>query len=154
MINKDFGKNIDFGEMPPQFFLIGLLSEFNNRLQATADTFFEEISWKQCFLLNCITFFEEPPTIKELAELVGCSHQNTKRLLLKLEKMGFVNILQDDMDRRKQRIVITEKTKAYREKYNQPSIEFMAELFKDIDFEELETTIKVITQLDAKLKTI
>ena len=41
---------VEFGDMPPQAFLLGLLSAFDNRYQASADSFFEEITWKQLLL--------------------------------------------------------------------------------------------------------
>lgn len=149
-----FENGVDFGDMPAPFFLLGLLNEFNNRFQAAGDSFFAEASWKQCFLLNCITFFKEPPTIKQLAELVGCSHQNTKQLLGKLEKNGFVSLEPDETDRRKQRVRLTEKAVMFREKYNQFSLDLVSALFSGVTEQELNTTIGTITKLDARLKEI
>ena len=40
-------ENVKFGDMPPQSFLLGLLSAFDNRYQAAADAYFKEITWKQ-----------------------------------------------------------------------------------------------------------
>ena len=40
-------ENVKFGDMPPQPFLLGLLSAFDNRYQAAADAYFKEITWKQ-----------------------------------------------------------------------------------------------------------
>ena len=38
--NKEINKtNVEFGDMPPQAFLLGLLSAFDNRYQAAADEF-------------------------------------------------------------------------------------------------------------------
>ena len=34
-------EKVEFGQMPPQMFLIGLLSAFENRFQTVADSFFE-----------------------------------------------------------------------------------------------------------------
>ena len=52
----NLGDLIDTGELSfdgidSSFFLIGLLSAFDNRYQAKADSFFEEISWKQFFAI-------------------------------------------------------------------------------------------------------
>ena len=33
-------EQVEFGSMPPQAFLLGLLSAFDNRYQASADAFF------------------------------------------------------------------------------------------------------------------
>ena len=100
---------VDFGQMPPETFLIGLLSAYENRFQTVADSFFEEITWKQFFAIICINLCKESPTINELSEVMASSHQNVKQILLKLEKKGFIEMIPDEKDRRKQRIVITEK---------------------------------------------
>ena len=39
-------EKVNFGDMPPQPFLLGLLSAFDNRYQAAADAYFKEITWK------------------------------------------------------------------------------------------------------------
>ena len=70
-MNYDEVMNMDkvnFGDMPPQPFLLGLLSAFDNRYQAAADAYFKEITWKQFFAVICITLCTEPPTLNELSE--------------------------------------------------------------------------------------
>ena len=47
-------ENIDFQGAPLSYFLIGLLSAFENRFQAVADSAMKEISWKQFFAIICI----------------------------------------------------------------------------------------------------
>lgn len=136
----------------PSSYLIGLINAFNNRFQAAGDTFFDELSWRQVFALNCVSFFENPPTIKDMAEMMGGSHQNTKQILSKLEKYGFVILRKDESDGRKQRIVLTEKAAAFLDRYTEGSSKFMQGLFQEIDSQELEATIRVINQLDDKLK--
>ena len=42
---------MDFEGIQNPYFLLGLLSAFDNRYQAKADNFFEEISWKQFFAI-------------------------------------------------------------------------------------------------------
>ncbi len=143
---------IDFGNLDDSFFLIGLLNEFTNRFQAVGDSFFKEMSWKQCFLLSCIRFFKQPPTLKELSQLMGSSHQNVKQMLLKLEKTGYVTFQPDAYDGRKQRILLTEKANKFNEKHSEPSAVFMDELFRNIDKENLAITIQTILELDEQLK--
>ena len=132
--------------------MIGLMNRFNNQFQALADETFEELSWKQVFFLNCVTLFGEPPSIKDMADLVGCSHQNAKQILLKLEKGGFVIMEQDENDRRRQRIKMTHKAEAFRKEFDEPSRCVMERIFAGVGAEELETTIRVITQLDNNLR--
>ncbi len=145
-------QDIDFGNMDDSFFLIGLLNEFTNRLQVVGDSFFEEVSWKQCFVLICLRFFKQPPTLKEVSEIMGSSHQNVKQLLLKLERIGFVTFETDEHDRRKQRILLTEKADLFNEKHAEPSVIFMNELFKNINPENLAITIQTLLALDEQLK--
>ena len=142
----------DFAGMGRSFFMIGLMNRFNNQFQALADATFEELSWKQVFFLNCVTLFGEPPSIKDVADLVGCSHQNAKQILLKLEKSGFVTMEQDVNDRRRQRIKVTHKAEAFRKEFDEPSRCVMERIFAGVGAEELETTIRVITQLDNNLR--
>ena len=145
---------IDFGGTESPYFLIGLLSEFNNRYQAKADTFFEEISWKQFFTIICIDLFKEAPTLKELSEVMGSSHQNVKQILIKLEGKGFVELKLDEKDKRKQRIYITEKTKAFCTAHDEGSAEIMNQIFSDIAPEDVEITIRTIIQMDNNLKGV
>ena len=107
---------VEFGQMPPQAFLLGLLSAFDNRYQASADSFMKEITWKQFFAIICINLCKEPPTINELSDIMGSSHQNVKQILLKLEKKGFVSFFTDGKDKRKLRILVTDECRSFLEK--------------------------------------
>ena len=142
----------DFAGMGRPFFMIGRMNRFNNQFQAAADAMFRELSWKQVFFLNCVTLFGEPPSIKDVADVVGCSHQNAKQILLKLEKGGFVTMEQDETDRRRQRIRVTHKAEAFRKEFDEPSRHVMERIFAGVDAEELEMTIRVITHLDDNLR--
>ena len=56
---------VDFHGIEPSYFLIGLLSAFDNRFQSIADKLIGQISWKQFFTIICIDFFKEKTTIKD-----------------------------------------------------------------------------------------
>lgn len=150
--HKISDEKIDLNNMEMSSYLIGLMNQFNNRFQSAADAMFEEISWKQEFFLRCVTLFREPPTIKDMAEMVGCSHQNAKQILSKLEKNGFVEIGQDLNDRRKQRIVTTEKGIFVLGKCMKQSAKAKSDVFADIAPEDLQATIRVLTTLNDRLK--
>ena len=132
---RNFEELISTGEfnfegIDASLFLLGLLSAFNNRYQAKADSFFEEISWKQFFAIICINLCKESPTIKELAEVMGSSHQNVKQILNKLENKGFVKTISDEADKRKQRIILTEKTQAFCEEHEKAVRELLERFLK------------------------
>ena len=147
-------ENIDFTGIPSSYFLLGLLSAFDNRFQAMADKTMEEISWKQFFAIICTNMCKEKPTIKELAEIMGSSHQNVKQILLKLEKKGFVNILADEKDRRKQRVELTEYCREFCMQNDEMSSNIMNKMFAGIPEEQLQITIKTIIQIEDNLKGI
>ena len=146
--------SVDFGQMMPAPFLIGLLSAFENRFQAVADSFFEEITWKQFFAIICINLCRESPTINELSEVMGSSHQNVKQILLKLEKKGFIEMIADEKDRRKQRIVTTKKCEDFCQRNDQGSKIQMNKIFEGISQEQLITTIQTISQMERNLKKL
>ena len=156
---RNFEELISTGEfnfegIDASLFLLGLLSAFDNRYQAKADSFFEEISWKQFFAIICINLCKESPTIKELAEVMGSSHQNVKQISNKLENKGFVKTISDEADKRKQRIILTEKTQAFCEEHEKGSQRIVGKIFEGIDADNIGITIKTIMQMENNLEEI
>ena len=147
-------EKVDFTGIELSYFLIGLLSAFENRFQAVADNAMKEISWKQFFAIICINMCKTSPTVKELAEIMGSSHQNVKQILLKLEKKGFVRIEEDELDKRKQRIGLTDACREFCEKNDEKSISIMKRLFDGVSEEQLQVTIQTIIQIEDNLKAI
>ena len=145
---------VDFTGIESSYFLLGLLSAFENRFQAIADNAMKEISWKQFFAVICINLCKEKPTVKELAEIMGSSHQNVKQILLKLEKKGFVTITVDEQDKRKQRIELTDYCRGFCEKNDDMSMALMKKMFEGVSEEQLQITIQTIVQIEDNLKEI
>lgn len=145
---------INFAGIESSYFLLGLLSAFENRFQVVADSTMKEISWKQFFAIICINMCKEKPTVKELADIVGCSHQNMKQILLKLEKKDFVRIMTDENDKRKQRIELTDYCKDFCAKNDQMTMRIMQKMFDGISEEQLQITIQTIIQIEDNLKEV
>ena len=149
--------NVEFGNMPPQAFLLGLLSAFDNRYQAAADAFFKEITWKQFFAVICINLCKEPPTINELSDVMGSSHQNVKQILLKLEKKGFIAFFTDDKDKRKQRILVTDRCRDFLEENDnngKQSQYIIGRIFDGVSERNLNSTIKTIMRMERNLSEL
>lgn len=144
-------ENVDFSGIESPYFLLGLLSAFDNRFQATADRLIGEISWKQFFTIICISMCKESPTLRQLAEIMGTSHQNCKQLLLKLEAKGFVTLEADPADKRKQRICLTEHCLRFCRENDSRSQQLMAQMFHGIPQEDILTTIRTIMQMEKQL---
>ena len=151
VINND---KVDFTGIESSYFLLGLLSAFENRFQAMADSAMKEISWKQFFAIICINLCKDNPTVKELAEIMGSSHQNVKQILLKLEKKGFVRITIDERDKRKQRIELTDYCKEFCKKNDEMTMSIMRKMFRGISEEQLQVTIQTIIQIEDNLKGV
>lgn len=145
---------VDFTGIESSHFLLGLLSAFENRFQAVADRAMKEISWKQFFAVICINMCKDHPTVKDLAEIMGSSHQNVKQILLKLEKKGFINISADEKDKRKQRIQLTEYCREFCSKNEEMTSDIIKKMFMGISEEQLQVTIQTIIQIEDNLKEI
>ena len=143
---------VDFSDTPPEYYLIGLLSAFDNRFQAKADNTMKEISWKQFFAIICINMCKESPTIKELSEVLGSSHQNVKQILLKLESKGFVEFKVDENDKRKQRIFLTKACMDFCNKNNDLSMSAMGQMFEGIPEKDIQTTIKTLLSIESNMR--
>jgi DNA-binding MarR family transcriptional regulator len=150
-MSKNGKTNDEPAGMSPELVLIGHINEFNNRFQAAGDTLLDEVSWKQVFTLRCVALFDQPPTIKELGEFTGSSHQNIKQILLKLEKAGFVALEQDEKDRRKLRVILTEKASKLYESNTGLRDQYISKLFEGITGKDIGIAIGLFRKLDENL---
>lgn len=142
-------------EMDGRYALFGLLFALQNRLQAVGDTFYEEITCKQFFLLACMNLFQgEAPTVQDLAQVMGSSHQNVKQILNKLEQKGFVKVEPDEEDRRKLRISLTEYAMLTGEKYRAREEEFMLGLFDGVTQDEAKQAFFTLSKMEENLMKI
>ena len=139
--------------MPPQFGLFGLFFAFMNRLQAAGDSFYEEITCKQWFLLACMNLYsKEAPTANELAETMGCSRQNVKEILNALVKKEILVMKQDENDKRKQRIYLTQKQNKLAKRYQKKEMEFVQLLYNGISDEEVRTVFQILSRMEKNLR--
>ena len=147
-------QKVDFTGIEASYFLIGLLSAFENRFQAVADAEMKELSWKQFFAMICVSLCKDAPTVKELAQIMGSSHQNVKQILIKLEKKGFVSVEEDAEDRRKQRIRLTQYAAQFCAQNDDRSMQLLQRMFQGVSEEQLQMTIQTLLQLESNLKEL
>lgn len=139
--------------MDHKYALFGLFFAFHNRLQAAGDSFYEEITCKQFFLLACMNLYqEEAPTANELAKTMGCSRQNVKEILNSLEKKQLIRLETDEGDKRKRRVYLTEKALLMSDKYHEKETTFMEYLYKNISDEEIDSAYSIISKIENNLK--
>lgn len=143
---------VDFTGIPDSYFLLGLLTAFDNRFQAMADKTMREISWKQFFAIVCINLCIQPPAISELAEIMGSSHQNVKQILLKLEKKNLIEFQPDEKDGRKQRVLLTDACRIFCAENDRVSSVIMEEMFAGISCDQIRTTIGTILKIEDNMR--
>lgn len=135
--------------------LFGLFFAFHNRLQTAGDAFYDEITFKQFFLLACMSLFpDSPPTANDLAKVMGCTRQNVKEILTSLEKKGFITLTQSETDKRKRIVTLTEKAMLTAGKYRDDENEFLHRLYEGVTEEEIRYTYSVLSKLEDNLKII
>lgn len=141
--------------MEHKYALFGLFFAFHNRLQATGDTFYEEITCKQFFLMACMNIFkEEAPTMNDLSKVMGCSRQNVKQIVSSLEKKGFIELRVSETDKRKQQIYLTKKSFEMAEKYRIKETEFIDRMFRGVTEEEVDVVYGIISKIEVNLKNM
>lgn len=139
-------------EIDEKYAVYGMLFSLTNRIQTYGDSQFEDITMKQHFLLIGLgAFGDHYPTLKEMGELIGCSYQNVKRMALNLEKNGYLTLESDEKDKRKIKLVPTEKISLLAEQKKEESEQFMEKLYHGITKEQLKVTMETLILMDRNI---
>jgi DNA-binding MarR family transcriptional regulator len=138
-----------------QHIVFGLLFLLSNKLQTIGDAIFKEITTKQWFVMLVLNILpNREPTLNELSEAAGTSRQNVKQIILKLEKKGFVSLKKDEQDARKFRISLTPRCEEFFLSISDTNQRFLKQLFKQLEPEEIETTLNTLIKLMENLEEI
>lgn len=143
-----------FKDIDSRSFLLGLLSIFDNQYQSKANRYFKDITWKQVFTIVCIKLFDDSPTIGELSDVMKSSHQNVKQILKKLEEKGYLSLVEDSEDRRKQRVVILEKSNLYLQNHDEEVNGVVESIFYGVSKEDILTTIETIIKMERNVEKL
>lgn len=134
--------------MDKRYSIFGGLFLLSTKLETIGNVYLKDITTKQWFLLaNLTSFFSSPPTISELANQMGSSHQNVKQVALRLQEKGFLLIEKDINDKRTSRLILTDKCKKYSLNNKDRDENFISNLFKNFTEEELNSLYKGIYKL-------
>ncbi len=145
-------------------YLFGSIFIASNRMDTLLQREFNrfDITTKQWFLSVIIdNLFDNSPTIKEVANEMGSSHQNVKQVALKLEQKGLLVLEKDKKDARTTRLKLTENSYDFWKMIKEEGAVFTETLFKDIDKDELaiargvmEKMMLAINEMDNKGKGV
>jgi DNA-binding MarR family transcriptional regulator len=134
--------------------VFGSIFAVANRLQRVLDAVMPELTAKQFWLLAVLSLFEEPPTLTELAEASGTSHQNVRQLLGKLQTKGFVRLTPDGKDARATRIEATDKAHEWGMATNAQARDFMADMFSGISLADLDVLARSLLSIHSALERL
>lgn len=113
------------------------------------------ITAKQWFMLIVtVNAFKESPSIKEIAKVMGSSHQNVKQLALKLEAKGMVLLEKDKKDLRATKVILTKVCFDLFKLLEKEGFVFMNKFYKEINSKQLNETRIFINQIMDNLKNI
>ena len=135
-------------------FIFGSLFVLANRLQMAGDQFDPQVTMKQWFLVAMASQFREPPTLSALAELMGCTRQNVKKLAVLLEKKGFLELRRDGRDARALRVVMTPHCYTYFKGREAAEDELLETLYAGMSQEEIAALHQGMKRLTENLETI
>ncbi|WP_326908090.1 MarR family winged helix-turn-helix transcriptional regulator [Sedimentibacter sp. MB31-C6] len=123
-----------------------------NRLQVLGDKLDPNLTVKQWLLIACISKCGTAPTISEVANTIGNSRQNVKKMAVILKREGFLDLKKDSKDARILRICLTDKCQKYFKKREGTDAEFIEQLFEGFDTNLIIEVYKGIAKLDKNIE--
>lgn len=133
-------------------YIFGTIFTLSNKLQALGDKFDKNITTKQWLFIVGVSTFKEPPMLSELANFIGYSRQNAKRIAASLQHRGYVAISKDESDARALRIELTPKCREYFEERNKREIDFLEKLFLGFDAELTQNVYQGLSRLERNIE--
>jgi MarR family transcriptional regulator for hemolysin len=145
--------NRNLADSDARYLIYGLLFLLSNRVQTIGDSAITELTTKQWFLLTLLRMMDGyEPTLTELSDVSGSSHQNVKQLILKLERKGYVVLQKDSADSRRLRITATSKSDSFSERYAEISEVLIGKMFAGLKEEELSSTLTTLLKIQENVE--
>jgi DNA-binding MarR family transcriptional regulator len=128
--------------------IFGHIFSLSNKLQTLGDRVDDYMSMKQWMLVAAITKSgKDSLSMGELAEIIGTSYQNIKKMALILEKQGFLTLQKSPLVSRVVLISITEQCKTYFAERTDIEEQFLLSLFDGIDKKTIQNLYDGILRL-------
>ena len=141
-------------ELEQKAYIFGTVFALSNKLQVLGDAFDENITIKQWLFCVCVSKFDEPPTLSEVANFIGYSRQNAKRIAVALNEGGYITIIKDQDDARALRISLTPKCTDYFTKRCHRELEFLEKVFTGFDADLTHSVYKGLTRLQENIEVM
>lgn len=136
------------GRIEKEEYIIGSISLLANKFSQFGDSIHKDITSKQWFLLLMMSKMEdEEKTLNSVAEFVGTTRQNVKKMITQLEEKKYVKVKPSKYDARAMNIVLTKKTQNYFDKHYPEVSQKTDELFAGISEAKLDSIVKGLAAL-------
>lgn len=131
-----------------QRYILGRIFLLANRLQVLGDQIVaEDMTIRQWLLTAGIAQYKKPPSLNEISEAMGSSHQNVKQLVMKLKEKGFLRIERDIEDKRAICFILEDKCFEYCERRREEITQFLSKLFEDMTPDEIDLLNESVNKL-------
>ncbi|HWP97316.1 MAG TPA: MarR family transcriptional regulator [Syntrophomonadaceae bacterium] len=141
-------------DLEQKAYIFGAVFALSNKLQVLGDAFDKNITIKQWLFLVGVSKFDEPPTVSEVANYIGYSRQNAKRIAVALDERGYITIVKDKSDARALRISLTQKCIEYFISRSQIELVFLDKLFTGFDTDLTHGVYQGLTKLAENIEAM
>lgn len=146
---------LTYNDMDKPAFIYASIFVLANRLQTLGDKIDPGISTKQWLVLAMISKFKKTiPNIGDIADLMGSSRQNIKKIAVILKQRGYVELRRDEADQRNIRLILTSKCYEYFKSREQQEDRYLKQLFLDVEENMLFELCKGLTKLNKNVNRI
>lgn len=141
-------------ELEEKAYIFASIFALSNKLQVLGDAFDQNITIKQWLFIVCVAKFGEAPTLSEVANFIGYSRQNAKRIAALLDERGYIRIMKDPNDARALRISLTQKCIDYFAQRSHRELEFLDKLFAGFDAGLTREVFRGLTRLAENIESM
>ena len=123
-------------------YIIGCISLLSNKLTQFGDDFLPDLTFKQWFLLMMISKMgPDEIIVNSIADFVGTTRQNVKKMLLPLSDKGYITMQKSKTDARALSIILTRKAKNYLIKNAALTDDKTEQLFAEFSDDQLNSLV-------------
>ena len=147
-------EELRMNELKQKAYIFAEIFTLSNRLQTLGDEFDKNFTTKQWLFILAVSRFKEPPTITEVANFIGYSRQNAKRIAADLQKAGYIILQKDKNDARALRIIIESKCIEHFKKRDKREIEFLEQIFLGFDAEMTNNVYRGFLKMEQNINAM
>lgn len=124
------------------------LFSLSNKLQIQGDKYSEGLTSRQFMaMLAVIHLSENETTLNNIARKLGTTKQSVKQLITIIENKGYIMTIPSDQDKRAVNVKITESGRKAMLHCYEKSLNFLADISKNLTTDEMETLWNLLKKL-------